>query len=82
MFFQSVSFKGLSSEGKESQVWKKAKAEVTVAFYVSADGGKVGKPIVIWKSKKPRCFRLASAPNKLAQVSHFVDYSYEIKPRG
>ena len=37
------------------------------------DGGKVGKPIVIWRSKKPRCLRLASASDKLAQVSYFDD---------
>ena len=30
---------------------------MTVAFIVSATGGKVTEPIVIWKSKIPRCFR-------------------------
>ena len=35
-------------------------------FFVSADGGKVDKPIVIWKSKKPHCF-------KRTNVSYFAD---------
>ena len=28
---------------------------------------------MIWRSKKPRCFRLASASDKLAKVSYFDD---------
>ena len=52
-----------------------SKQKITVVFFVSADRGKpiVGKPIVIWRSKKPKCFRLASAPNKLDEVSYFDD---------
>ena len=34
---------------------------MTVAFFVSADGGKVNKPIVIWNRKKPRCFKRKKA---------------------
>ena len=41
---------------------------------VREDGEKIGKPIVIWQSKKPRCFRLANAPVKLAEVSYFDDF--------
>ena len=66
-FFKALPAKGLAQKGK------KAKGGKTVAFFVSADGGKVGKPIVIWRSKKPRCFRLASASDKLAEVSYFDD---------
>ena len=46
---------------------------MTVAFFVSADGGKVYKPIVIWKSKKTRCFKRTNAASKLQQVSYFAD---------
>ena len=30
---------------------------MTVAIFVRTDGKKVGKQIIIWKSKNPRCFR-------------------------
>ena len=46
---------------------------MTVAFFASADCGKVDKPIVIWKSKKPRCFKRTDAASKLKQVSYFAD---------
>ena len=46
---------------------------MTVAFFVSTDGGKVGKPIAIWKSKKPRCFKRSNAALKIEQVSYFAD---------
>ena len=74
LLFQSVGCKGFSSEGKESQGWKKnSTQEITVAVFVSADEGKVSKPIVIWQSKELRCFRLTSASHKLAEVSYFDD---------
>ena len=37
-------------------MWERSKQRFTVAFMVSASGTKE-KPIVIWKSEKPRCFR-------------------------
>ena len=46
---------------------------MTAAFFVSTDGGKVDKPIVICKSKKPRCFKRTNAASKLKQVSYFAD---------
>ena len=70
MFFPA---KGLAQKGKKAKGGKKSKQRITVAFFVSADGRKVGKPIVIWRSKKPRCFRLASTSDKLAEVSYFDD---------
>ena len=36
--------------------WEKSKQRFTIAFLVNAAGAKE-KPIVIWNSKKPRCFR-------------------------
>ena len=72
-FFRALSAKGLAQKGKKGKGGKKSKQRITVAFFVSSDGEKVGKPIVICRSKKPRCFRLASAPDKLAEVSYFDD---------
>ena len=68
-FFKVLSAKGLAQRKKV----KGGKKRITAAFFVSTDGGKVGKPIVIFQSKKPICFRLVSAPNKLAEVSCFDD---------
>ena len=72
-FFKALPAKGLAQKGKKTKGGKNSKQRITVAFFISADGGKVGKPIVIWRSKKPRCFRLASASDKLAEVSYFDD---------
>ena len=72
-FSKALPAKGLAQKGKKAKGGKKSKQRITVAFFVSAHGGKVGKPIVIWRSKKSRCFRLASASDKLAEVSYFDD---------
>ena len=55
-FFQALPARGLVEKGKRAKGGKKSKQRFTLAFFVSADGGKVCDPVVIWKSKKPRCF--------------------------
>lgn len=70
-FFKALPSKGLAEKGKKTKGGKKSKQRITVAFFVSANGEKVGKPIVIWRSKAPRCFRLPSATDKLAKVMYF-----------
>ena len=72
-FFKALSSKSLAQKGKKANDGKKSKQRFAVSYYVSANGGKVGKSIVIWRSKKPRCFRLACAPDKLAEVFYFDD---------
>ena len=72
-FFKALPAKGLAQKGKKAKDGKKSKRRNTMAFFVRADGGKVGKPRVIWRSKKPRGFRLASTPDKLVEVSYFDD---------
>ena len=57
--------KALHKRGKKCKGGKKPKQRMTVAFFVSGDGGKVDKPIVIWKSKKTRCFKRTNAASKL-----------------
>ena len=44
--------KGLTKEGKKTKGGKGSRQCMTVAFPVSADGGKVDKPMVYWKRKK------------------------------
>ena len=52
---------------------------MTLAFFVSADGDKVDKPIVIGKSKKPRCFKRTNDASKLKRVSYFADAKSRMK---
>ena len=73
-FFKALPTKGLALKVEKSKGGKKSKQRFAVAFFVSADGEKVGKPIVIWWSKTPRCFRLANAAHTLIEVMHFTDW--------
>lgn len=75
MFFKLLPSKNLAQKGKNTKGGKRSKHRIAVTFFVSEDGGKVGKSIaiVIWQSKKLSCFRLASAPDKLVEVSFFED---------
>ena len=72
-FFKAFPTKGLAQKEKKSKGGKESKQRITVAFFVSADGKKVGKPIVSWQSKTLRCFRLANASDKLSEVMYFAD---------
>ena len=72
-FFKSLHAKGLAQKGKRASGGKRSKQRITAAFFVSTNGGKIGQPIVIWRSRKARCFRLAHASDKLAEVSYFDD---------
>ena len=72
-FFKALPSKGLAHQGKKCKGRKTSKQRMTVAFFVSADGGKAGKPIVIWKSKKPHCFKRSNTALKLEQVFYFAD---------
>lgn len=55
-FWKALPEKGLAEKGKACHGGKKSKLRLTVAFFVNALGEKE-KPIVIWKSAKPRCFK-------------------------
>jgi len=56
-------------KGKECKGGKKAKQRVTIAFIVNATGESEGKPIVIWKSENPRCFK--NVDKKRLPVQYF-----------
>ena len=69
---KSVFFdKGLVEKGKEAKGGKKSKQRFTIAFFVNAAGEKIDKPLVIWKSKKPRCFKHLSDKSRPADVHYF-----------
>ena len=57
LFFKLLPDKGLIEKAKSKKSGKKTKVHLTVAFFVNADGQKVDEPVIIWKSKKPRCFK-------------------------
>ena len=54
-FFKALPEKGIV---EKSRCKKGKKLErLTTAFFVAADGSKISEPVVIWKSKSPRCFK-------------------------
>ena len=50
-FFKALPTKSLAQKRKKSKGGRKFKQRITVAIFVSADGEKVVKPIVIWRRK-------------------------------
>ena len=57
MLFKALPDAGLVQKGKNAKGSKKSKQRFTIAFFVSAAGPKIDEPIVMWKSKLPRCFK-------------------------
>lgn len=55
-FWRALPTHGFAERGKQCSGGKKSKQRFTIAFLVNAAGEKE-KPIVIWKSANPRCFR-------------------------
>ena len=50
---------------------KKSKQSLTAAFFVAADGSKISEPVVIWKSKSPRCFKNIQGKTRPRMVYYF-----------
>ena len=63
LFFKFLPDKGLIEKAKSKKGGKKVKVRLTVAFVVNADGKKVDEPVIIWKSKNPRCFKNLKGPD-------------------
>ena len=57
LFFKTLPHKGLAKKGNKGRGGKQSKKRYTVALFVAANGSKVCDPIVVWRSKKPRCFK-------------------------
>ena len=70
-FFRALPDRCLSEKGRRCKGCKHSKVRMTVAFIVSATGGKVTEPIVIWKSKIPRCFRYLEDKSRPANLHYF-----------
>ena len=59
-FCKALPDKGLVEKDQEAKGGKKSKERFNIAFFVNAVGEKIDEPVVIWKSKKPRCFKRLS----------------------
>ena len=55
-FCKALPDKGFAQKGKACHGGKSSKMRLTVAFFANASGDKE-KPVVIWKSTKPHCFK-------------------------
>ena len=55
-FWKALPDNGFGQRGKKCKGGKQSKQRFTIALIANAAGGKE-KPIVIWKSNNPRCFR-------------------------
>ena len=56
VFWKAIPDRGFGVKGKGCHGGKKNKQCITVAFFVSAAGTKE-KPVVVWRSEKPRCLK-------------------------
>lgn len=56
LFFRALPSKSMMEKSADSKGGKQAKERMTIAFCASAAGEKV-KPLIIWKSQRPRCFK-------------------------
>ena len=56
-FFKALPEKGLVEKKNQARGGKKSKTRLTIAFFVNAAGEKAIKPLVVWRSKTPRCFK-------------------------
>ncbi len=66
--FKALPDRGFGKKSKECKGGKKSKQRITIAFFVTASGSKE-KPIVIWRSKTPRC--LQQFDKSLLPVTYF-----------
>ena len=73
-FWKALPEKSLSERGKRCRGGKSSRQLVTVAFFLNAAGGKES-PVLIGKSKKPRCF------SKLKDASHPCGAHYSVTIR-
>ena len=62
---------GLTEKKKENKGREKSIQRMTVMFIVAGDGSFVFEPIVIWRSKLPRCFRSLKDLSRPMSVYYF-----------
>lgn len=78
-FYRALSNRSLAEVSKQCTGGKKSKERVTCAFFVNAAGGSE-EPIVIGKSKSPRCFKAIKDRSQLpcsyfSQAKSWMDFN-------
>ena len=74
VFFRVLPERGLVEKKNKAKGGKRSKLRMTAAFFVSGNGGKVCDPVIIWRSKNPRCFRRIVGPKKTPKnVQYYHD---------
>ena len=58
---------------KKTKGCKKSKQRMTVTFIIASDGSFVFELIVIWRSKRPRCFKSLEDPWRPMSVNYFFN---------
>ena len=56
-FFKALPEKGLAEKKSQARGGKKSKTRLTMALFMNAAREKAIEPPVVWRSKKPRCFK-------------------------
>ena len=56
-FFKAVPEKGLAEKKSQARGGEKSKTRLSIVFFVNATGEKAIEPLVVWRSKKLRCFK-------------------------
>ena len=80
MFFKALPDKGLVQKGKEAKGGKKSKQKFIIAFFLNTAEEKINDPVVIWKSKKPRCFKRLSGKSRPADIHYFSNPKSWMRP--
>ena len=56
-FLKALPEKGLAEKKNQARGGKKSKTRLTIAFFMNAAGEKAIETLVVWRSKKPSCFK-------------------------
>ena len=68
-----VPHKRLAEKGKKRRGGKQSKKRCTVALLLAANDSKACGPIVVWRYKKPRCFKKLKNIYRLLGVFYFAN---------
>ena len=71
LFFKALPEKGLAEKSRRRKGDKKSNQRLTAAFFAAADTSEISEPVVIWKSKSPRCFMNIQDKTRPSMV-HYV----------
>ena len=71
LFFKALPEKGFVQKSRRCKACKKSKQCLTAAFFVAADGSKISEPVVIRKSKSPRCSKKIRGKTRPSTIHYF-----------